>query len=121
MFAVKDYIFMAVIAAMGAYMFILSQKVDSLESSLQSSQVKVLTGEVNLRTCKASLTKQNEKFESLSADYDNARSAVEHWKAKPAEVRYKYIYKTIGKVKSNECNDTKSMLDSVRNIDFNSL
>ncbi len=78
-----------------------------LESS--NAQIKLLT------------TKQNESIETLKANRDEALLKLEKWKALPPKIRYEVIYKDREVIKSNECDDIKSIIDDVRSVDFERL
>lgn len=62
----------------------------------------------------------NEKLSKISVDLDKARQSLDEWKAKKPEIRYEVIYK-IREQKSNDCNTTKNVLDSIRNLDYSRL
>lgn len=69
---------------------------------------------------KKTVANQNEAVSKIAIDLDEARRILDEWKAKKPEVRYEVIYK-IREVKSNDCNITKDVLNSVRNLDFKRL
>lgn len=69
---------------------------------------------------KKTVANQNEAVSKIAIDLDEARRSLDEWKRKPPEVRYEVIYK-IREVKSNECEDIKSVIGGVRSLDFNEL
>lgn len=78
-----------------------------LESS--NAQIKLLT------------TKQNESIEAMTVDRDEALFKLEKWRALPPKIKYEVIYKDREVVKSNECDDIKSVINDVRTVDFERL
>jgi hypothetical protein len=108
----------------GSYSYI---KIDNLEDTLVKKEKSITDFTISLSKqeqatseCVLATAIQNKDIEVLRAQNDNAKFELEKWKNKPAEIKYQNIVK-IREVKSNECNDTKNVLDAVRNIDFNIL
>jgi len=66
--------------------------------------------------CKSALAHQNEAIELQGVDIKTKEDALQELKTKPPDVRYKVIYKEIPTIetKSNECDDIKEMLDSIK-------
>lgn len=62
----------------------------------------------------------NESLSKISVDLDKAKQSLDEWKSKKPEIRYEVIYK-IREQKSNDCNTTKNVLDSIRNLDYSRL
>lgn len=98
----------------------LKTDVSSLKTSLAYSEVSVTKLEESNRELSRSILVQNEAIDEMAIDKYKAYAEYAEWKAKPADVRYEVIYKT-REVKSDDCEDIKSVLDSSKSIDFNSL
>lgn len=92
----------------------------NLNTELSHSEMTISkiqnSNEQMLRTIK----RQNEEMSKISVDLDEARQTLDEWKSKKPEVRYEVIYK-IREVKSDECEDIKSVVGGVRSLDFNEL
>ncbi|MCI4436701.1 MAG: hypothetical protein JHC33_07845, partial [Ignisphaera sp.] len=67
------------------------------------------------------LDKQTLATIAISVDYNNSIAELNKWKAKPAAIKYITIPASIREIKSNDCNDTKDAITSVRNIDYSLL
>ena len=72
--------------------------------------------EASVSVCKSALAHQNEAIELQGVDIKTKEAALQELKTKPPDVRYKVIYKEIPTIetKSNECDDIKEMLDSIK-------
>ena len=114
------------VACLGLWYYIYSLKSDinDLQFQVSTIQTKLANKNLEVERLENSLNKQSALVEALEVDRNSSLTKLQEWKNKPAEVRYKTIYKTIykeGVVKSNECKDIKSMLNDVKLINFNSL
>lgn len=92
----------------------------SLKTSLAYSEVSLTKLEASNRELNKSISVQNDAIELMAINKSKVDAEYAEWKAKPADVRYEVIYQ-IREVKSDDCEDIKSILDSSRSIDFNSL
>ena len=72
--------------------------------------------EASVSVCKSTLAHQSEAIELQSVDIKTKEDALKKLKAQSADVRYKVIYKDVPKItiKSNECDDIKDILDSIK-------
>ena len=72
--------------------------------------------EASVSVWKSTLAHQNEAIELQRVDIKTKEDALQELKTKPPDIRYKVIYKDIPKItiKSNECNDIKEILDSIK-------
>ena len=88
--------------------------VRDLEIEKYRTSVAYLEG--SLGDCNASLSRQNEEIAKNAAAIEDKERKLKELKAHPPDVRYKVIYKEIPTidVKSNECEDIKKMLDSIK-------
>lgn len=98
----------------------LNSEVANLKTALLYSEISVTKLEENNRELNKSIFTQNEAIEKMAIDKSKVDAEYASWKAKPAEVKYEVI-REIREVESNDCEDIKNVLDSVKSIDFNSL
>lgn len=106
----------------GAYIYDLKQDINNLELDNANLQNKLIKEQFQGSLYKSSLDKQSLLIEQMRADYDVSMDKLNKWKAKPAEVRYEVIYKTINKeIKSNECKDVTNSIDTIKSIDYSLL
>lgn len=117
------YIIAGIIALLiGAYIYDLKQDINNLELDKSNLQNKLIKEQFQGSLYKSSLDKQSLLIEQMRADYDVSVDKLNKWKAKPAEVRYEVIYKTINKeIKSNECKDVTNSIDTIKSIDYSLL
>ena len=117
------YVIVGIITLLiGAYIYNLNQAIASLELDNANLQNKLIKEQLQGSLYKSSLDKQSLLVEQMRADYDASVDKLNKWKAKPAEVRYEVIYKTINKeLKSNECKDVTSSIDTIKSIDYSLL
>lgn len=102
-------------------------KIQDLKTDIANLNTAIAYYEVELEKLrssndgyKRSINVQNEAINTLAINKTELDKKLEEWQNKPAEIRYKKIYK-MREVKSNECKDIKDTIDSIRNLDFNSL
>ena len=106
----------------GAYIYDLKQDINDLTLDVVNTQNKLLNEQVQSSLYKVSLEKQSLLIEQIQTDYNASIVKLNKWKAKPAEVRYEVIYKTINKeLKSNECKDVTNSIDTIKSIDYSLL
>ena len=96
-------------------------------SGLENEKVNI---QLELSDCKAqsslykmSLDDQTAIIELVRVDYQASLLELEEWRKKPEVVKYETIYKYIPKVEyvKGDCNDTKLLIDSIGNINYNDL
>lgn len=108
--------------ALSAYFYVhdLQEQILTLNSSLKDSYIEVANEKLQSSRYKSSLDSQNKGIELSKVSQAEARDKLRKWRAKPPEVRYITITK-IREVKSDECEDIRKVINSVKLIDFNSL
>jgi len=112
----------SLILIIGLYFYIhsLKSQIRDLKSQLTQNQVELVNYKLENERYKNTLDTQNEQIKKLKTDREKALKKLTKWKALPPKIKYKTIIK-IRKVKSNECQDIKKVINAIRNIDFNSL
>jgi len=110
-----------VLVVMGAfYINMLNKKIYKLERDKASLEQSLLVANFSASMCKEEIEYQNEKLNSIRADYNMTIQQLQSWKEKP--VKIKYVYKNIIKeIQSDECEDIKSVIDATRTIDYGIL
>jgi septal ring factor EnvC (AmiA/AmiB activator) len=121
MFAIKDYVFIgAIIVLLGVATYnkvtitSLEDAITKLEATNKDLVESYATCKANKATVENAILKQNSKIKEYKLDITEAQKELDMLSKLPPKVRYETIYKTIYKEASNECEDIKSMLDSVR-------
>lgn len=121
MFAIKDYIFIGAIIVLLGVVAYTKVTINSLEEAITKLETKNKDLVIDYGTCKANkatvenaMLKQNTKVKQYEVDITEAQKELDMLSKLSPKVRYKTIYKTIYKEASNECEDIKNMLDSVR-------
>lgn len=109
-------------AIAGLYFYISGLKLDikDLKITVLETQNKLVNEKRQSSLYKTTLEKQSKQIEQLEAHTKLAKAKLKKWKSKPPDIKYKVIYKT-REIKSNDCKDIKSTIDSIRSIDFSSL
>jgi hypothetical protein len=87
--------------------------------TIEKSNNRKLDDSVN--DLQEALDKQTLATMAISVDYNNSIVELNKWKAKPAEIKYITIPTLIREIKSNDCNDTKNAINSIRTIDYGLL
>ena len=110
----------ALLAGLYFYIHSLKVQIDDLQDNLKDSYVETANLQLQSERYRNALDIQNKEIKLMGINAQVAKEKLSKWKAKPAEVRYKVIYK-IRKVKSNDCEDIKTQLDSIRHLDYEQL
>lgn len=86
----------------------------NLEIEKHKTTIAYLDSSIDV--CKSTLTEQSEAVELGKVDIKAKEDALQKIKQQPPDVRYKVIYKDVPKIelKSNECDDIKEILDSIK-------
>lgn len=117
----KNYIVVALVIGIATAIVIYTLGLRSTIND-QKKSIKTLTKELveskssNL-ALKGSIESRNRIIESQRLDVDNTTKTLHEWKALPPEIRYKDVIK-YKEVKSNDCNEIKAVIDSIRNTSF---
>ena len=120
-------ILVAAIIGLGIYsngvIVVLKGNVADLTDKVSTLQIEIANADRNTASCKLALAESSNALVSIKADYNNSVAKLNSWKKLPAEIRYNTIYKTITKVDyaKGECNDTKELISSISNINYNDL
>ena len=110
----------AAIAGLYFYISGLKSDIKDLKITVLETQNKLVNEKRQSSLYKTTLEKQSKQIEQLEAHTKLAKAKLKKWKSKPPDIKYKVIYKT-REIKSNDCKDIKSTIDSIRSIDFSSL
>ena len=110
----------AAIAGLYFYISGLKSDIKDLKITVLETQNKLVNEKRQSSLYKTTLEKQSKQIEQLEAHTKIAKAKLKKWKSKPPDIKYKVIYKT-REIKSNDCKDIKSTIDSIRSIDFSSL
>lgn len=90
-----------------------------IQSELDSAKAEVLALTISNEAMNNAVVEQNRRIEAMKLDKEANERALEEWRSKKPEVRYKTVveYVDIG-AKSNECEDIKNMLDGIKRTSF---
>ena len=66
---------------------------------------------------KATIESQNKAIDSQKVELAEKLQELEDWKNQPPEIKYKEVIK-YAEVKSNECEDIKNVINSIRGTSF---
>lgn len=119
----SSYIYTAVAAMLLVYIGMSEIKKHSLNNEVEKLRSHSIELKQQNTTCNSTLSSQNKAIDSYKLDIETKQKELSEWKLKPTKVRYETIYKEV--VKDNnltgECNEVKSIINSVSNINLNSL
>jgi cell division protein FtsL len=108
------------IISVPTYIYTLKKTIAELNMSILESRVELANEQRQSELFKSALDSQTKEIENLAVDKTKADMKLAEWKAKPDKIKYEVIYK-IREVKSDECEDIKNVIDSVRNLDYERL
>lgn len=96
--------------------------INGLNDDVQGLEMKLSQADMNHKVMVSTVEEQNRKIKLVKVDLVLRTDELEEWRAKPPEIRYNVIYKTIKQdvdLKDNGCETTQSVINSIRGIDFN--
>lgn len=67
---------------------------------------------------------QSEEILEQAAEHKQSQNQLRIWKEKPPSIKYKILYKSLPKdtnLTRGNCNDTKNILNTIRNIDYSDI
>ncbi|MFY4767446.1 hypothetical protein ACOTV5_02310 [Aliarcobacter butzleri] len=111
-------IFLAtVIVCLGVYSRVLYTDNKDLITTINTLNSKIAVKEVEKVGLENSIKSQNIEIEKVSINLDEKMKELEEWKNKPPDIRYQEVIK-IKEIKSNECTDIKTVINSFRSTSF---
>ena len=115
-----DKVMVGAIVAMGIGMLGLWIDNSRLENKVNELESKLVVCNTNRYQLESAVKSQNDKIEQYRVDIEAKKEEYEKLLGKEPEIRYKTVYKSVPniEVKSDECEDIKKLLDSIRNAGF---
>ena len=110
-------IVIAVFLIGGAYTYFIKSELEKVQASYLDQGKELAIEKANSITAKATIESQNNAIESQKVEYSEKLQELEDWKNKPSEIKYKEVVK-YKEVKSNECEDIKNIINSMRSTSF---
>lgn len=114
---------LAVFLAFGALVYALKSDVSKLEEKLSTCYVNLQTAKTQNILHEVSIGSQNAAIKTLEVDLNASTQKLQEWNALPQKVRYQVIYKEV--IKENnltgDCDEVKTLINSVGSINLNSL
>ena len=110
-------IVIAVFLIGGAYTYFIKSELEKVQASYLDQGKELAIEKANSITAKATIESQNNAIESQKVEYSEKLQELEDWKNQPPEIKYKEVIK-YREVKSNECEDIKNVINSIRSTSF---
>ena len=110
-------IVIAVFLIGGAYTYFIKSELEKVQAEFSEQGKELAIEKANNTVIKATIESQNNAIESQKVEYSEKLQELEDWKNKPSEVKYKEVIK-YKEVKSNECEDIKNIINSMRSTSF---
>lgn len=106
-----------IIVSLGVYSRVLYTDNKDLTTTINTLNSKIAVKEVEKVGLENSIKSQNIEIEKVSINLDEKMKELEEWKNKPPDIRYQEVIK-IKEIKSNECTDIKTVINSFRSSSF---
>ena len=110
-------IVIAVFLIGGAYTYFIKSELEKVQASYLDQGKELAIEKANSITAKATIESQNRAIDSQKVEYSEKLQELEDWKNQSPEVKYKEVIK-YREVKSNECEDIKNIINSIRSTSF---
>lgn len=124
MFSISEKVFpiivaflFAIVLCLAVYSRVLYTDNKDLTTTINILNSKIAVKEVEKVGLESSIKNQNIQIEKVSVDLDEKMKELEEWKNKPPDIRYQEVIK-IKEIKSNECTDIKTVINSFRSTSF---
>lgn len=101
----------------GAYTYFIKSELEKVQASFLEKEKELAIEKANNTVAKAVISTQNKAIESNKVELAEKLQELEQWKNQPPEIKYKEVIK-YREVKSNECEDIKAVINSMRSTSF---
>jgi hypothetical protein len=110
------------IALSGLYFYIsgLKSQIVRLKNEAKDNSIELANEKLQSTRYRYALDKLNKEVEDARLNESLALKELNKWKSQPPKIKYKTITK-IREVRSDDCKELKSVIDTVRSIDYSSL
>lgn len=105
------------------YINLLKTNIELLQNRLNGQVATSLIRQSETVSCKAVLNEQTAAIKFLNEENLKSANELQIWKEKPPSKRYEVIYRdiNISNIKTEDCNEIKSNLNSLGNIKYSDL
>ena len=110
-------IVIAVFLIGGAYTYFIKSELEKVQAEFSEQGKELAIEKANNTVIKATIESQNKAIDSQKVELAEKLQELEDWKNQPSEVKYKEVIK-FKEVKSNECEDIKNIINSMRSTSF---
>lgn len=116
----KYYVYAAIVIAIVGMLTYQHVRIGNLEATVAELTTDKVVLETNNFKLKSVIDEQNEAIEKVAAQYTEKLDQYNELRSRPAEVRYKTVYKEVPSigVNSDECNDIKKLIDDIRSSGY---
>ena len=101
----------------GAYNHFIKSELEKVQAEYSEQSKELAIEKANNVTAKATIKSQNDAIENQKVELSEKLQELQEWKNQPPETRYKEVIK-YKEVKSNECEDIKNIINSIRSTSF---
>ena len=101
----------------GAYSYFIKSELEKVQAEHSEQSKELAIEKANNVTAKATIKSQNDAIENQKVELSEKLQELQEWKNQPPETRYKEVIK-YKEVKSNECEDIKNIINSIRSTSF---
>ena len=101
----------------GAYNHFIKSELEKVQAEYSEQSKELAIEKANNTVIKATIESQNKAIDSQKVELAEKLQELEDWKNQPPEIKYKEVIK-YREVKSNECEDIKAVINSMRGTSF---
>lgn len=101
----------------GAYTYFIKSELEKVQAEFSEQGKELAIEKANNTVIKATIESQNKAIDSQKVELAEKLQELEDWKNQPPEIKYKEVIK-YREVKSNECEDIKAVINSMRGTSF---
>lgn len=101
----------------GAYTYFIKSELEKVQAEFSEQGKELAIEKANNTVIKATIESQNKAIDSQKVELAEKLQELEDWKNQPPEIKYKEVIK-YREVKSNECEDIKNVINSIRGTSF---
>lgn len=116
-YLIISIVLITIIVFLGTYSKFLKNENKKLTTNINDLHLKMSIKEFEKTELKNSIKNQNIEIEKVSINLDEKMKELEEWRNKPPDIKYKEVIK-IKEIKSNECADIKTVINSFRTTSF---
>lgn len=120
---INGYIYAAAAGLAIGYIVMTKMSLSDAETKIENLRTELLNAHNQMSSLKSSLKSSNKIIGDMQIDLETKDAELQEWRSKPAKIKYETIYRDVVRDTNltGECDEVKSLINSVSTINLNTL